>query len=198
MTPEENAGQVKYYALEAGVVIDRKDPRGLHRIRARIPGLIDKTAWAFPLTNGGGSPQRGGHIVPALGADVAIQFIGGDVEFPVYQAAWWGERLDTGSEAPKTIKEASAEEAADIQELQLFDGRLIITADERPRANGKGQLLVIEDTKSGDNITFDLARNGIRIKASYAIQLVCDGQISIDALTVQINGRTVRPTKAPI
>ena len=196
-TIEENAGQIRYYGIYNGVVIDRDDPEGLHRIRARLPGMIEKTGWAAPLTNGGGSPQRGGHIVPALRSDVAVQFLNGDPEWPIYQSAWWGKRPSTGSEAPQGVIAAGAA-AADVQELQLFDGRLVITADERPREGSNGQLFVIEDTKSGDNITIDLARNGIRLKASYALQLECDGVITINGLQVQINGRTVRPTSEPI
>lgn len=182
--------QLLYPFSYPGKVVDNEDPRGLHRIRASIPGLIEKTAWAFPRTMGGGSPQRGGHVVPAVDGDVIIDFLGGDVESPVYTGGWWGEPTD-GSEMPTLAKDNKAN-AHKIQVLQI--GQYQITVDERG-GEGKGKL-TIEDTINGDGIHMDGEKGAMEIRASSVLILKADGLVDIVGGQVQLNGRIIRPSAA--
>lgn len=190
-THQEHADDVRYFGAFTGTVVDRKDPKGLHRVRLAIAGIVDPSAWALPVTFGGGSPQRGGHIVPALGADCIVWFLGGDPARPAYAPFNWGVRPTEGSEMPETAKDAGAE-AHDVQVLQL--GNLMVTVDERPRQGNVGQLVVIESLLSGDGITIDLASHGIQVKASSMLRLASDGILRLEAAQVEINNRIVRPT----
>jgi len=187
----EDGSEFNVNTPQHGVVVDRKDPEGLHRIRARIPGRMEKTAWAWPITAGGGSPQRGGHVVPALGADVVVWFLNGDRERPIYQAAHWG-KPKAGSEMPTGAKDTPTPE--DVQVLQL--GEFLITIDERPRDEqaGTGQLVSIESTVTGDGLTFDLKKQGLRLKATSLLQLQADGLVEIKGLGITLNGRKVLTT----
>ncbi len=68
-------GSARYYGVQFGLVTDISDPEGAHRVRVNIPGIADpETDWLFPMISGGGSAQRGGHVVPVLGAKVAVWF----------------------------------------------------------------------------------------------------------------------------
>jgi hypothetical protein len=194
-TPQEHADDVRYFSAWPATVVDRADPMGLHRVRLAVPGIIDPSAWAVPITMGGGAPQRGGHIVPALGADCIVWFLGGDVERPAYAASNWGVRPKEGSEMPGTAKDAG-KDAHDVQVLQL--GTVVITVDERPRKGKVGQLVVVENTVSGDHITMDLESHGIEIAATSLLNLKADGILSLEAAQIQINGRIVRPSKDQI
>lgn len=185
------SGDVRYLAPQHGVVVENKDPEGLWRVRVRIPGLIDLSSWAFPFgTLGGGGPQRGGWVVPAIGADVVVLFLGGDVERPLYAPAWWARR-GGASEMPTSARDAGAE-AHQVQALE-FD-RLLVTVDERA---GKRQLAV-EDKLSGDVIQIDLEKMAIRVKATSALILEADGLVRITGAQVVIQDRVVLADPKPI
>ena len=173
----------KFCLMWPAFVADRVDPKGRHRIRANIPGLTKLSAWALPLTNGGGSAQRGSHIVPAKGAAIFVWFVGGDPDRPVYASGWWGQP-EAGSEVPGDARDADHPE--DVQVLEL--SKLRITIDERA---GKEQCF-IEDKVSGDHIQFDQVDQAMRIKATSQLVIECDGEIQIIGTRIVINGRIVR------
>lgn len=175
------------YMPQNGVVVRNDDPRGRHRIKATIPGIVEETQWAFPLTMGGGGPQRGGHVVPTVGSDVVVFFLGGDVERPVYAAAWWGD-----DEEPEDLRGLPPAEAAQVQVLEL--ARYKVTVDERP---GREQL-VLQDKLTGDLVQLDGVSGGLLVKATTALLLRCDGAVDIQGLSVTINGRPVLADSKPL
>jgi hypothetical protein len=178
------------HGAQAGIVIDNVDPMGLHRVRLRVIGIMDVSPWAFPLTAGGGSPQRGGHIVPAVGADVVVWFLGGDRERPMYMCGHWGVPT-AGSEMPEPSKEAAGE-AHLVQALQL--GQVCLSVDERPGH----RKLVIEDQATGDAIVWDLEKQGLRVKMTSAILLEADGLVDVRGAQTSIMRRLVQITKKVI
>jgi hypothetical protein len=193
---EEATGELRIPDPKAGVVVDRQDPLSLHRVRVRIPGIIEPaSAWASPLTMGGGGPGRGGHVVPELGADVLVFFVGGDPERPMYAAAGWG-LPKTGSEMPVDARDA--EQAELVQTMQL--GSLVITVDERERDEeaGTGQLFKIEDQVSGDVLLYDVKFQGWRLKGSYSLELQAEGAIRLTATQIWLNERLVANVGGPI
>ncbi len=179
------AGRVRYYGPQHGVVVDNVDPEGLHRVRARVDGIIDITKWAWPRTAGGGSAQRGGHIVPDIGADVVVEFVGGDPDGKVlYEGAWWGKPT-AGSEMPDDVKDVTPAEAAKIQSLQVDRIRFTINENE-----GKKSFSIV-DSLTGDAIVWDLEKGMIQISATTAIILKTDGLIRIEGTQITINDRNV-------
>lgn len=181
---------------QSGTVVDRADPLGLHRVRVHIPGILEKSAWASPLTMGGGGPGRGGHVVPEVGADVVVLFIGGDPERPMYAAAGWGLPEEAGSEMP--IDARDTDEPHLVQTMQL--GSLVITVDERERDDeaGTGQLFKIEDQVSGDVLLYDREQQGWRLKGSLTVQIEADGVISLKAAQIFLNDKLVSALGRPI
>lgn len=169
-----------------GVVVDNVDPLGLYRVRVMVPGLIEPaSAWAFPFgTSGGGSAKRGGWIVPAVGADVVVMFLGGDPERPIYSPAWWG-KPDAGEEMSTGVADVPANERHEVQTLEL--GRLLVTVDERKDKRS----IRFEDKETGDGIAWDLEEAKVMIAATSGLLFKCDGAIDIDGLQVTINGRLV-------
>lgn len=187
-TAAELAADQRFLTPWAAYVRDNRDPEGLHRVRVEVPGLIELSAWAYPLTNGGGSQRRGGHAVPHVGALVVVQFIGGDPEYPIYHGGWWAK-----GKAP-TLMAGAGEEAHRVSVLEL--GQVVLTVDERERDAdlGIGRLVGITDTITGDEITFDLDGAGITIKASSELSIKADGIVNIEGAQVQIQGRIVSTT----
>lgn len=176
-----------------GVVVQNDDPDGLYRCRLQVVGMIELTDWAFPMgTVGGGSPQRGGFVVPDVGADVVVFFLGGDLERPLYLPGWWAFR---GSGGPKEMPTPALDAGADahkVQSLQL--GRLLFAVDER---DGERKLS-IEDTVTGDAIVWDLERQGLRVKMTSAILIECDGLVKVNGAQVTTQERLVQITGKPL
>lgn len=181
-------GDARYYGLQMGTVIENADPDGLHRVRVRIPGIAEpSTGWAFPLTAGGGSKGRGGHVVPDVGADVALWFHQGDPNGSAfYLAGWWG-LPEAGTEVPGDLATAG-EDAHLVQVLKI--GRIVFTVDERP---GK-RALRVEDTEGAGLIEVDLEQKGLLIEGLAGVVIKSLGAVVIDALTVNIKGRDVSTT----
>jgi hypothetical protein len=126
--------EVRYYGLYPGVVVDRRDPRGIGRVRVRIPGIVERSGWALP--KGGGINRRGHFDVPELNADVFVQFLMGDMDRPVYEAGPWGVP-DAGREVPERVRDAPVEDAPDIRAYETKEWAIVF--DDR---TGKDELLL--------------------------------------------------------
>lgn len=188
------AGRVRYYGVEHGLVIDNEDPEGLYRVRAEVPGLIEKTPWMFPIgTQGGGAPQRGAWTVPDVGASVAIFFIGGDVERPVYMCGWW-KTPDAGSQMPSEAKAVPLTEVHKVQTVHESK-RVRIWVDER---DDKEQLSIQDKTNEDVFIQVDLKNGVVKISALAALQLEAVGRVEIKGAEVIIQERLVLPDSKPI
>jgi len=188
MTENEH-GDIRYFAMHVGEVVDRNDPKGLARVRVRVPGLMDDAGpWAWPLgMPGGGAPQRGLKMVPRLHAEVAVLFKGGDPDQPYYLPAQWGAP-GGNSEMPTDVLGLAADEAPDVDCLETE--RYSITIDNRPGHEG----LRIKDKKAGDMIEFDgtsATGPGISIFGNAAVYIKTNGQFIVDALSIVLNSRKV-------
>lgn len=181
----------KYPYAYPGVVIDNVDPRGWKRCRLRVQGIAEETAWARPMTLGGGSPQRGGAVTPAIGADVVVWFLFGDIERPTFMCGHWSER-DNAPEMPLPTRDVPKAEAHLVQMLQL--GNLVLSVDERP-GNRK---MVIEDTVTEDAIVWDLEKQGLRIKMTSAVIIEADGLVRTNGAQVTTQDRLVQIDPKPI
>lgn len=186
MTPmEATDGRPGMYL---GVVIDRDDPDGLGRVRVQVPGLVEPASgWAWPLgTGGGGGPDRGLFAVPEVGAEVAVFFHQGDVDHPHYLCAHWG--------APGGASEVPAEASGspDVRVLATASFRIVL--DERA---GRRRLAVI-DRATGDGLELDAETHAVTLRGTSALRIECLGPLSIEALALTLNGRTVRPGAEPI
>lgn len=187
MATEHDNADRKFTALYMGVVVDNKDPEMLGRVRVRIPGVIEpKSAWAFPLGwPGAGGKQKGWFDVPPTDAEVGVFFHMGDVDKPYYLCGHPGR-----GEAPPEVETPEDNELVKVHETK----RWRFTLDERP---GKAQLQ-LRDKKTGDVFEIDGVKLGVRIKATSALVLECDGAIDIKGSAVTINGRRLMPNGKPI
>ncbi len=187
MTHENEHGDVRYFAMYVGVVLDRNDPEVLGRVRVRVPGLMDDGGpWAWPLgMPGGGGPQLGFKMVPRLGAEVAVFFKGGDPDAPYYLPAQWGAPGGS-SEMPTDCKDLLPGESPDVDCFETE--RYSILFDNRPGH----ETLRIKDKKAGDMIEMDgtsATGPGITIFGSAAVYIKTDGAFVVDASSAVINGR---------
>src|SRR5512133_3172719 len=179
----------KLLGLYVGYVTDRRDPEMLGRVRVCIPGLVEpESAWAWPLgTVGGGSKNHGAFAVPEIGAEVGVFFDRGDVDHPHYLGGHWGR--------PGGEREVPAEAQKDPPDNRVLSTKTFCI--ELDQSKGECKLRLV-NRKTGDRITLDAETNTISIEATTSITLRAVGAIAIEATTVTIAGRAVRPIAAPI
>lgn len=79
------------YGKYRGKVIDPVDPLQLGRIIALVPAISElPLSWAMPATPYAGAGV-GFFAIPPVGANVWIEFEGGDVNYPIWTGCFWGE-----------------------------------------------------------------------------------------------------------
>jgi phage baseplate assembly protein gpV len=81
----------RYYGKYRGVVIDNIDPLFLGRMLvevASLPGI--QLNWAMPCTPYAGF-QTGFFFTPEIGANVWVEFEGGDPQLPIVAGCFWAE-----------------------------------------------------------------------------------------------------------
>lgn len=122
-----------FYGKYRGRVTDNQDPKGLGRIRARVPEVLQdvETGWAIPCAPYAGD-GAGSYTVPAPDAGVWIEFEAGDVSRPIWSGCWWGENqlpaAETGDDTTPAIKILRSEEGLlvrlndDDQSIAVSDG----------------------------------------------------------------------------
>lgn len=157
----------RYYGKYAGLVTDSGPPEGgkAHRgeIKVKVPGILEET------------PDGSGHqpievlaapaflpgffYVPEEQARVWVEFVDGNINFPIWSGAWYPD------DAPPKAVDASKPTAAgsgptrDQKVIRTKSGQVIQLED-----TDGGEQLVIKDEKNGNAIT--LSSKGITIGAT--------------------------------
>ena len=177
------------HGMYVGYVTERRDPEGLGRVRVCIPGVAEPaTGWAWPLgTCGGGSRDTGFFAVPEEGAEVAVFFAGGAIERPYFLAGNWG-LPDGETEVP----EEARRDPPDARVIATPGFRIVL--DESAGA----RRLELVSRKTGDRLVFDAEDNTVLLEGTTAITIRAVGAVAIEAPTITIAGRPVRPVKDPI
>jgi cytoskeletal protein CcmA (bactofilin family) len=81
----------RWYGKFRGKVLDNLDPLDLHRILVDVPALEGlELSWALPCVPYAGM-QVGFCMLPPLGANVWVEFEGGDPTHPIWTGCFWGE-----------------------------------------------------------------------------------------------------------
>lgn len=173
-----------------GKVVDRDDPDNLCRVRVKIPGVMERSAWARP--RGGGSKNAGSASVPPLGADVYVDFIGGNPEMPVWERADYGI-VDGESEVFQEHTHP------DIHVFGFGMFRLVIDNREGVTRFARAKLVKevagVEEDIAWIEVNED---NSIQVFAESAVGISSNAIIDVDAPAVQVKGRKVMNVSRPI
>ena len=79
-----------FYGKYRGKVIENIDPLFQGRIIAEVPAVSGSVLnWAMPCSPYAG-PGVGFYAIPPIGANVWIEFEGGDPEYPIWVGCFWG------------------------------------------------------------------------------------------------------------
>lgn len=80
-----------YFGKYRGKVANNIDPNQLGRLQVRCPAVLGegRLSWAMPSTPYAG-PGVGLFLIPPTGANVWLEFEGGDPNYPIWSGCFWG------------------------------------------------------------------------------------------------------------
>ncbi|MDD2463319.1 MAG: phage baseplate assembly protein V [Desulfobulbus sp.] len=212
------------YGKYRGFVTDNDDPQRLARVKLRVPSLLGEaeTDWALPCLPCGGLSNRGLFTVAEIGAQVWVEFEGGNLDFPIWTGTFWQQSGDIPEEVqdqPTTLVLRTArghvllfEEKDGDETVRLLhangaklemdkDDMVLLTNnnDDRLTLDGQNSKVVLEDA-SGNTLTLD--SRGIAMEdvsgnkltmASSGITLSTSGVLSLEGSMVQLGGSSGEP-----
>lgn len=81
----------QYFGKYRGKVENNVDPLQLGRIQVSVPAVLAEgtLSWAMPCVPYAG-PQVGFFAIPPVGANVWVEFEGGDPDYPIWAGCFWG------------------------------------------------------------------------------------------------------------
>lgn len=151
-----------------GKVVNATDPDRRGRLKVRVPGALGTEAevWAMPCVPYAG-PGVGMYFLPPVGANVWVEFEGGDPGLPIWMGCFWGE-----GEA------CVGEQDGGAMVLKTRALSLIIREDE----GGSDDRLVCEvgPPIASARVTVRVDRNGVRLTCGSA-------SVRLDGTTVSVN-----------
>ena len=155
----------------------------LGRIKFKIAGEMEESAWSFPV-GFGGAKKWGHNAVPPIGADVLVWFPNGRLDAPVWLPAHHGDS--------ETFPEF---EHPDVAVWGIGPFRLVVDPRE---ANGYMALRVVKEVNGTEDVIcellFSAKGNGVRLLAGSALVLESDGQLNLKSKgDIEINGRKILP-----
>jgi Type VI secretion system/phage-baseplate injector OB domain len=82
---------VSHYGKYRGKVENTVDPMQMGRIQVSVPAVLGdgKLSWAMPCVPYAGS-SVGWFAIPPVGANVWVEFEGGDTNHPIWTGCFWG------------------------------------------------------------------------------------------------------------
>jgi hypothetical protein len=143
----------RYYGKYRGLCQDNQDPRGMGRIRALVPEVLDDqvSPWAMPC-----SPYAGDGVgqfsLPAKDAGVWIEFEAGDPSRPIWSGCWWAQQQvpqnNQGSAATPPLK------------IVRTDQGLMVSMDD------DGQVIDVSDADGSNLLKIEVQKGQVLLKGA--------------------------------
>lgn len=183
-------GPKRYYGKYRGKVVENIDPLFLGRLLAEVAAVPASTLnWAMPCVPYAGL-QVGFYTMPPVGANVWVEFEGGDPNFPIWSGCFWGEG-ELPLEAPPTMKVFKTEFITmilnDIEEEGGFTLECIPPAVNTPLTmlfNSEGITIICPEstiTMTPETITLTVPESVITMNAESIEQTVPPSTVTITA-----------------
>jgi hypothetical protein len=162
-----------YFGKYRGSVANNVDPMLMGRVQVSVPTVLGSgsLSWAMPCVPYAG-PGVGWFAVPPVGANVWVEFEGGDPDFPILAGCFWG----LASDVPASPA---------VAEMKMLKTDCIeLTISDLPGAGGV--TLKVDSPAVATPISLVLDSNGVELK------------LDPSKLTVTINGMEVTNASSSI
>lgn len=150
----------QFFGKFRGKVVANVDPRHIGRVQVTVPAVLgDGTlSWALPCSPYAGD-QVGFFAVPPVGANVWVEFEGGDPDHPIVGGCFWAE-----GECP-----------GDLPEVKVWktDGITVTLSDKQ----GDGGLTVAVASPAVNNpLKLAMTSSGIALSSSsFSVKITSSG-----------------------
>lgn len=167
--PSVNGRVGKYYGKYMGKVTDNKDPDGLGRIKAKVRLVLEdkETGWAMPCVPYAGN-NVGMYFIPPEDSNIWIEFLGGNLDYPIYVGCFWG-----ANQVPDQFR--------DPKKKIIKTEHVTLTIDDN---DDKNRI----EIKTDKNQKIILSPNSIELRQD-------DCSIVLTSQKVSINGRNLQVKK---
>lgn len=100
----EVPGEGPRWGKYPGVVVNPIDPELRGRMLVQVPDVWgpNVSSWAHPCLPWGGI-SMGMYVMPAVGSNVWVEFLHGDIERPIWTGFWWGKLSDPPPSSKLTV-----------------------------------------------------------------------------------------------
>lgn len=135
--------QSRHFGKHRGMVVDVEDPTHRGRLKVRVPAVLgDLAVWAMPCVPYAGD-GIGLYAIPETGSGVWVEFEEGDLSFPIWTGAFWGDdqlpESEEGAQATPPLKIIRSEKGLMVT---MDDGSQTISVSDEDGSN----ILTIEVT----------------------------------------------------
>ncbi len=95
----------QFFGKYRGKVENNTDPNQMGRVQVSVPSILGQgqLSWAMPCSPYAG-PGVGWFAVPPVGANVWVEFEGGNTDYPVWSGCFWGDGECPASPATDKMK----------------------------------------------------------------------------------------------
>jgi uncharacterized protein involved in type VI secretion and phage assembly len=159
----------RFHGKYLGVVVDNDDPKGLARLRIRVPEVFgdESTGWAMPC-----SPYAGSGIglaaVPPVGSLVYVEWPAGDTtRVPIWSGGAWPDGDGVQDAGPDALV------------LTTPAGHKVVLRDE------SGSEAIEIEAASGAKVVLD--KNGVQIEFGSQKLAMTQGSISLNDGALEVS-----------
>jgi hypothetical protein len=97
----------QFFGKYRGTVTNNVDPKQLGCIQVSVPAVLGlgTLSWAYPCVPFAG-PNAGFYAIPLVGANVWVEFEGGDPDHPIWTGGFWSPTVlspSTGDPTPAPV-----------------------------------------------------------------------------------------------
>ncbi len=170
-----------------GTVTNVKDPDKAGRVKVKLPTVsdADESAWARVVSPGAGN-KRGLHLMPDVGDEVLVAFIGGDFRNPVVLGGIWSKK-----NTPPTPEPVKGDKVSE-RSLTLASGAKLVFTENTDKSKA---VVALKHAEAETSLQFDKdgiklnAKKGTKIKIAVgeaSIEMQSDGTITIKGGAITI------------
>jgi Type VI secretion system/phage-baseplate injector OB domain len=168
------------YGKYRGIVTDNIDPLSIGRVQVMAPAVLGEApSWALPCSPFAG-PDVGLCLIPPVGANVWVEFEGGDTGSPIWSGCFWG--------AGEYPAEAKVEPPEKVQVLKGYGFKLVansvgptgLTIEVGPPMLGRTLRIVLDDNgivvSNQDEMELKLTESQIELIAQQSSKLTMSAE----------------------
>ena len=160
----------RYYGKYRGKVSNNTDPDNLGRVQVSVPAVFDNFTmnWAMPSVPYAGQ-SNAFYAIPPVGANVWVEFEGGDPEKPIWSGCFWGtgevpsQATSTAAAIPHLLFQTTGQTTLLVSDAPGPTGGIILKT-------GSGAKIEINDTgitiDNGQGASIKLTAAGVTVTGS--------------------------------